>query len=103
MAFKDKQVFSKLFIAFVATAFISIPIGFSGRLAGYSACEDTIESANFIYETSKGKSLALLPDRVNCSSISKDAAWKVVYTFGIYVWIFAFIVIDYKSDDRFLP
>ena len=85
MIFKDKEVFSKLFIAFVVTVFISLSIGFASTIAGYSAYEDIIESANFIYEISKGKSLALLPDRINCSQISKDAARKAVYNVGIYV------------------
>ena len=90
-------------MAFLATAFISIPIGFVSTIGGYSACKDTIESVNFAYKMDKGKSLPLLPDRIDCSRISKDAAWKTIYSLGIYVWLLAFAIIDYKSDDRFIP
>ena len=51
MAFKDKEVFSKLFIAAVVTAFICIPIGLVARKSGEFACIETKKKQIFFMKS----------------------------------------------------
>ena len=101
MAFKDKEVFSKLFIAAVVTAFICIPIGLIARKSGEFACIETKEQANILYEISKGKSLGLLigNDYLDCDTVSESSAKNTVFFSFLPVLLIAFVIIDYRSED----